>query len=135
MRAQDGNHTQLASTASSILKFNEPKKISNSTWIILEFCSRLKLYNLLVTRQSSSLSPSLSPCRPYGNHSAKLFQETIKGFDCKINGSAFGAALLHSLGWLTCGHKHRVFPRRQHLLLAPTGSLEKKSATTFAILT
>ena len=29
----------------------------------------------------------------------ELFQKAIAGFDCKINGQAFGAAVLHSLGW------------------------------------
>ena len=35
--------------------------------------------NPLVRRQSSSLSPSSSPCLSSGNHSLKLFQETIEG--------------------------------------------------------
>ena len=38
------------------------------------------------------------PCRPSGNHSRGLFQKIIKGFDCKVNGRALEAALLHSLG-------------------------------------
>ena len=50
--------------------------------------------------QSSSLSPSSSPCLLSCNHSQRLFQKTIESFDCKINGQALGAALLHSLGWL-----------------------------------
>ena len=53
--------------------------------------------NSLVSRQSSSLSPSLSPCLSSGNYSLRLFQETIKGFDCKINGRALGAVLWHRL--------------------------------------
>ena len=35
------------------------------------------------------------------NHARRLFkfQQIIKGFYCKINGRALGAALRHSLGW------------------------------------
>ena len=51
---------------------------------------------------------SLSTCRYFGSkgpywssaiHSQRLFQKGIEGFDCKINGRAFGTALWHSLGW------------------------------------
>ena len=79
---------------------NRPKKNWNSTQFILELWSRLNLYNPLVRQQSSSLSPSLSPCQSSGNHSWRLFQKTIEGFDCKINGQALWAALQHSLGGL-----------------------------------
>ena len=48
--------------------------------------------------QSLSLSPSSSPCRSVGNHSQRLFQKTIECFDCKINGQALWAVLLHSFG-------------------------------------
>ena len=48
--------------------------------------------------QSSSLSPSLSPCWSSGNHFKRLFQKIINGFDYKINGRALGAALRCSLG-------------------------------------
>ena len=53
-----------------------------------------------VRRLSSSfkLSPSLSPCWSSGNHSQRLFQKKINGFDYKINGRALGAALRYSLG-------------------------------------
>ena len=47
--------------------------------------------------QSSSLGPSLSPCWSSGNHSHRLSQKAIEGFDSKING---WAALRHSLGRL-----------------------------------
>ena len=40
--------------------------------------------NLLVRRQISSLIPSVSPYLSSGNHSQRLFQKTIEGFDCKI---------------------------------------------------
>ena len=56
------------------------------------------LYNPIFRRKSSSLSPSLSPCRPCGNHSRRLLQKTIEGLDCKINGRTLGAALRHSFG-------------------------------------
>ena len=45
-----------------------------------------------------NLSPTSSPCLSSGNHSRKLFQKTIEGFDCKINDPSLGAALWHSLG-------------------------------------
>ena len=49
--------------------------------------------------KTSSLSPSSSPCLSSGNHfQRQLFQNTIEGFDCKINGWALGAAPRHSLG-------------------------------------
>ena len=60
------------------------------------------LYNSLVRRQSSSLSPSsnLNPCLSSGNSSWRLFQKsqekTIEGFDCKINGRARGLVGLAS---------------------------------------
>ena len=38
-----------------------------------------------------------SGCLSSDNHSRRLYPKT-KGFDCKINGRAFGAALRHSLG-------------------------------------
>ena len=41
---------------------------------------------------------SQSSCLSSGTHSQKFSQKTIKGFDCKINGLAYGAVLLHSLG-------------------------------------
>ena len=59
---------------------------------ILGFWSRLYLYNPFVRRQSSSLSPSSSPCTgacsSSDNHSRRLFQKTIESFDCNINGQA-----------------------------------------------
>ena len=60
----------------------------------------------------------------------RQFQETTEGFDCKINGRALGAALLHSLGRLDSKHKHLEFPSKQQLLQAVTLALEK-SATIF----
>ena len=50
------------------------------------FLSRLNLYNSLVKRQSSCLSPISSPCWSSDNHFRGLFQKTIEGFHCKING-------------------------------------------------
>ena len=46
---------------------------------------------MLVRRQSSSLSPSLSPCLS-SVKPQRLSQKTIKGFACKINGWAWGSA-------------------------------------------
>ena len=60
---------------------------------------QINLLNPLVRQQSSKLNPSLSPCRSSGKHSWRLFQRTIKGFDCKINSRALGAVLRHTLGW------------------------------------
>ena len=59
----------------------------------------------MLRRDSSSLSPSLSPCLSSGqsnHHSQRLFTKTIKSFDWKINHWALETALLHtvhSLGW------------------------------------
>ena len=47
-------------------------------------------------QQKSSLSPSLNPCLLFCNHSWRLFQKTIEVFDCRINGWAFGGAVLLS---------------------------------------
>ena len=65
------------------------KKNSNSTQFIeLSFgaSEQIKPCNLLIRRQSSSLSPSLAPadqCCLSGNHSKRLFKKTIKGIYCK----------------------------------------------------
>ena len=40
----------------------------------------------------------LSPSYSFGNHSRRIFQKTIAGFDCKINGRALDAVLRHSFG-------------------------------------
>ena len=71
---------------------------SNCTQFILGFRNRKNRNNPLVRRQSSSLSPSLSTCQSSGDR--RLFQKKIEGFDCKINGRAFGAPIWHSLGVL-----------------------------------
>ena len=60
-------------------------------------------------------------CRSSGNHSRRLFQKTIEGFDCKINGQALGAA------GRTGEHKHRALPSRRQSLRAATGSLEENA--------
>ena len=52
----------------------------------------------MVRRQSSSLSPSSSPCLSSGSYYRRLFERTFEGFDCKINGQALGAAFQHILG-------------------------------------
>ena len=48
----------------------------------------------MVRRQS----PSSSRCMSSVNHSRRLFQKRIEGFDCQINGRALEGALRHSLG-------------------------------------
>ena len=52
--------------------------------------------HLLVTLQSSSLSPCSSPCWSSSNHTVRLFQKAIDIFDCKST-----AELRHSLGGWT----------------------------------
>ena len=47
--------------------------------------------------QAAEWAPA-DQCRSSGNHSRRLFEKTIEGFDCKINGQALGSALRHSLG-------------------------------------
>ena len=87
-------------------QFWRSKKNSNATQFIeLYFgvSELINLYNPMVRLQSSSLSPSFSPanqCLSSGNHFQWLFEKTIEGFNCKINGQALGAALQHSLGGL-----------------------------------
>ena len=49
-----------------------------------------------ITRWSGS-RVQICLCRASGNHSRKLFQKTIEGFGCKINGRVLRAALRHSL--------------------------------------
>ena len=101
----------------------------NFTQIILGFLQNL--YNLLVKCQSSSSSPSLSSCRSSGNHSQRLFEKRIKGFDTKIN----GAALRHSLG----GSNGREQTQRFSKSAAIAAGLDRlawgKRATTLAIQT
>ena len=94
-------------------------------------CCDFRGYKTFTTRrQSSSLSPSLSPCWSSGNHSRRLFQKTIEGLEGKINGQALGAALLHGCvcacpSGRTGKHKHRAFPSLWQSLRAATGSLEE----------
>ena len=81
----------------------ELEKNSNSTQIIQEFQS-IKPYNSLVRWHFNHgrvqvLSPSLSPCWSSDNHFWRHYQQTIRGFYCRINGWAIGATLPHSLGW------------------------------------
>ena len=87
------------------------KKNSNTTQLILGLQSR---DNPLVRLQSSSLSPSLTPCLSSGNHSQRLFQKTIERFDCKIKRRA-------QMG----KHKHRAFPTLLQSLRAATACLRK----------
>ena len=89
----------------SCSQFRPSKKYSNSTKLI-ELYSRvseqikpLKPIGQVAPLLRSSLSPSSSRCRSSGKHSRRLFQKTIEGYCCKINGYALGAAALrHSLG-------------------------------------
>ena len=66
--------------------------------------SGIKPYNSLVRWHCNHgrvqvLSPSLSPCWSSDNHFWRHYQQTIRGFYCRINGWAIGATLPHSLGW------------------------------------
>ena len=84
-------------------QFRRFKKNSNFKLHTVDFGTSEQIKSLqLVCRaaefKTSSLIPSLSPCLSSGNHSRRLFQKTIEGFDCKINGQALGAALQHRLG-------------------------------------
>ena len=65
------------------------------------------------------MSPSLGPCWSSGNHSLRLFQKTVEGFDSKINGRAL---LTGQMGM----HKYRAFPTWLQLLRGTTCSLEDK---------
>ena len=58
-----------------------------------------QVYNPLVRMHSSSLSPS-SLLPVIWQSLTKAIPEDNRKFDCKINGKALGAALLHSLGGL-----------------------------------
>ena len=81
----------------AVLNFGVLKRIQTPLSLfnfILGFWRRWNLYNPLVRQQSLSLSPSLNPCLSSGNHSQRLFQKSIEGFECKINGQALGAALV-----------------------------------------
>ena len=75
-------------------QFWRSKKNSKSTQFI-------ELY-FMVSEQIKPLQPigqvwvqvqaPADQCRSSDNHSRRLFEKTIEGFDCKINGQAFGAA-------------------------------------------
>ena len=118
-------------TAYSLPQFRHlgPKKNLNFAQFIQDFLSKKNLY------ESSNLSPSLSTCRLFGNHSLWQFQKTIEGFDCKINGLALGAALLHSQTGEHCRAQRQGVSKSAAVALATTGSLEEKGASTLAILT
>ena len=92
----------INSLQSSISAFStdlkEFKLSTDYSWILEQIKSLQINTNPLVRRQSSSFSPSSSPCMS-GNNFQRLFQKTIEGFDCKINDRALEAALRHSLGW------------------------------------
>ena len=90
----------IDSLLTSISASSMDLKRNSTDWDYLGFWSRWNLYNRLVRRlrpQSSSLSPSSSPCWSSGNHPQRLFEKTIESFDCKINCSALGAALTSTL--------------------------------------
>ena len=75
----------------------------------------------MVRRQSSKLSPSLSPPSPPVIGNLSEVQKAIEGLEGKINGQALGAALRLCLrgsdGRAQLLHKHRVFPSRRQSLL------------------
>ena len=81
----------------SCTQFRHSKKNSNSLQFIELYSGASEQIKPLQPFGLSSSSSS-SPCLTSGNHSRRLFQRTIEGFDCKINGQALGAALQHSLG-------------------------------------
>ena len=66
------------------------------------------------------MSPSYSPCWSSGNHSQRLFQIAIRGFDCKVNGWGRAQAQPGWLGWASTNTWCFL-----QSLLAATGSLEE----------
>ena len=72
--------------------YNGPKKNSNYTQFIQGFRSRSNLYNLLSAGRVH-IWVQVQACLSSDNHSPRLFQKTIEGIDCKINGQAYGAVL------------------------------------------
>ena len=111
------------------------KKNLNSTQFI-EFCSGLSEQIQPIGQAAEfKFESNSSPCRSSGNHSQRLFQKTIQGFDFKINGQALGAAFQHSFGW----SGWRAQTQGVSELAAVAVGLDQlalgKSATTLAILT
>ena len=107
---------------------------------ILGFLSRKNLYSQLVRsvrRQSSSLSPSLSPCQSSGNCSLKLFQKKIKGFGCKIMGQAFGGSCSAELEGLLqdCKAQTQDVSKSDAVAEGSNRLAWGNIATTFALLT
>ena len=82
-----------------------------------------RTFTLFTPRWSGSIVQvwvqDLAPLLSSGYHLERLFQKTIKGFDCKINGQALEAILQHSC-------KHRELPSWLQSLSVATGLLEKK---------
>ena len=58
------------------------------------------LYMLWVGLQSSSLSQSSHICLSFSNHSQRLFQKRMEGFDCKVTDQTLWATLWQRLGGL-----------------------------------
>ena len=118
------DEVDIDSLLSTILAFSPHlKRIQTQHSLFWDFWAD-NLYNQLVRWQSSSSSPSSSPCLSSGNHPRRIFQKTIEGFNCKIDGQALGAALLHSLGWLD-EQAQALFQSLWQSMLAATGSLEE----------
>ena len=91
------------------------KKNSNSTQFIeLSFgaSEQIKPYNLLIRRQSSSLSPSSSPCWPvlliWQSLQKAVWEDNQRILLQKINGQALGLlGLLSCTGWAVWTGKHK----------------------------
>ena len=80
------------SLLSSILAFStDPKKKFKLLTDDSGFSEQIKPLQPIGKGQSSSLKPEA--CRSCGHYSQRLFQKTIKGFECKINGQALWATL------------------------------------------
>ena len=91
-----GINSQLSSTSALS---TDLKGIQNPP-IYSGISEQIKPLQLVGHARELSLSPTSSPFRSFGNDTQRLFQKTIEGFDCKINGQALGAVLLLCLGWL-----------------------------------
>ena len=93
-------------TLTAVLHFGVLRRIQTPHSLlnfILGFRSRQNHWNPLVRRCCRvqvwvQVRAPADQCRSSGNHSRRLFEKTIEGFDCNINGQALEAALRHSLG-------------------------------------
>ena len=101
------NDSQLSSILAFLKEFNNlqppsPPKLHKVCWTLFwgywadkTFTTHCSSYRIQVWVH---VWAPADQCRSSGDHSRRLFEKTIEEFDCKINGQALGAALLHSLG-------------------------------------